>query len=320
VAKLRLVLYGPPTLDDIREIAEIWRGEVGRALKGGRVIVLLILFLLFTGLALTIVGFLSHQASAQLQLGGAKEDTESVSKVNQQKKQFLSIVFTEDEQLLDALVAMPLVLFVVFKLTMVFTPMFLALMGFDQISGEIGPKSIRYLVVRAKRSSILLGKFLAQATIAAALLGLSTLMMVVVAKLLNDDFALGTATVLLLKLCAVVVVFALPYLALASLCSAVTRQSGVSLVLNMILLFVIWFVAFIGSAYRAPGEEVALGSLAQLKPESWFAYSRYLSVWNFGQDLLHPAFPRFASAGLVHLGFALFFLGLAHLVLRSRDL
>jgi ABC-2 type transport system permease protein len=50
-----------------------------------------------------------------------------------------------------------------------FLPVYIALMGFDQVSGEVGPRSIRYLTVRARRSSLLLGKFLSQATV---LLGL----------------------------------------------------------------------------------------------------------------------------------------------------
>ena len=115
-------------------------------------------------------------------------------------------------------------------------------------------------------------------------------------------------------------VFALAYLGLASLCSSLTRQTGVSLVLNVILLFVIWFVAFIGNIFRLPGEEASQGSLSQIKPESYWGYLRYGSVWNFGQDLLHPSFPRFASAALIHVGFALFFLGLAQLSLRHKDL
>ena len=49
-------------------------------------------------------------------------------------------------------------LLVVFKLTLCFVPLFIALMGFDQLAGEVGPKSIRYLVVRVKRSSIILGQ------------------------------------------------------------------------------------------------------------------------------------------------------------------
>ncbi len=310
-------------MDDIREIREIWRGEIGRALKGGRVVVLLILFLLFTGLALTIVGSINHGLNAQIDQAVAQGQVDVAAAAKQAvegRKKFLSTFFTDDEPLLEFLSAMPLVLFVVFKLTMVFSPLFIALMGFDQISGEIGPKSIRYLVVRAKRSSILLGKFAAQATLASGLLILVTVVMVVVAKILNDDFATSAAILVGLKLSAVLVVFALAYLALSSLCSTVTRQSGVSLVLNVILLFVVWSMAFIGNLVRLPGEEAAFGSLASIKPEHWVGYMRFGSVWNFGQDLLHPEPARFLSAGMVHLGFTLLFLGLAHLALRKRDL
>ncbi len=310
-------------MDDIREIKEIWRGEIGRALKGGRVIVLLILFLLFTGLALTIVGSINHQLNSQVDQAVAAGQVDAAAAATQAiegRKKFLSTFFTDDDQLLEWLSAMPLVLFVVFKLTMVFAPLFIALMSFDQISGEIGPKSIRYLVVRVKRSSILIGKFAAQATLASGLLVLCTVMMVAVAKVLNADFTLLAAVTVGLKLCVVLVVFALAYLGLSSLCSAVTRQSGVSLVLNVILLFVIWSMSFIGNLVRLPGEEAAFGSLASIKGESWVGYMRYGSVWNFGQDLLHPEPARFLSAAMVHLGFALVFLGLAHLALRRRDL
>ncbi len=310
-------------MDDIREIREIWLGELGRALKGGRVIVLVVLFVLFTGLALTIVGSINHTMNAQVDQAVAAGQLDAKAAADQavsSRKKFLSTFFTDDDHLLDWLSAMPLVLFVVFKLTMVFSPLFIALMSFDQISGEIGPKSIRYLVVRVKRSSILLGKFAAQATLASGLLVLCTVLMVGVAKILNDDFAIGAAIVIGLKLAAVLVVFALAYLGLSSLCSAVTRQSGVSLVLNVILLFVVWSMAFIGNLVRLPGESAAFGSLASLKTESVLGYMRYGSVWNFGQDLLHPVPARFLSAGMVHLGFALLFLGLAHLALRQRDL
>lgn len=310
-------------MDDIREIREIWLGELVRALKGGRVVVLLVLFVFFTALTLVIVGWFNQQINAQVDQAVSQGQVDAKAAADQAvsaRKKFLSTFFTDDDHLLEFLAGMPLVLFVVFKLTMVFSPLFIALMSFDQISGEIGPKSIRYLVVRVKRSSILLGKFAAQATIASGLLVLCTLLMVGVAKVLNSDFTMGSALLVGAKLTAVLIVFALAYLGLSSLCSAVTRQSGVSLVLNVILLFVIWSMAFIGTMVRLPGEEAAFGSLASLKSESWLGYMRYASVWNFGQDLLHPVPARFLSAGMVHLGFALLFLGLAHLALRQRDL
>ena len=49
------------------------------------------------------------------------------------------------------------------------------------------------------------------------------------------------------------------------------------------------------------------------------AYVRYLSLWHYSSDLLHPSWQKFGLAGLAHLGFALIFLGGAYLVLKLRD-
>lgn len=270
--------------------------------------VLLILFLLFVGLALALVGFANRQINAQF---------EQQLTAN---RRFLQVFFTDDEALLDSLAAIPVVLLVVFKLTLRFLPLFIALMGFDQLAGELGPKSIRYLVVRVRRSSIILGKLLSQATLFAVLMSICTILMVLVAKAINTDFAAPQVALWIFKLIASSMMFSLAYLALTSLFSALSKQGAISLVLNVIALFVIWFIAVIGELARFPGEAVANNSLAALKPESALAYLRYASVWHFGEDLLHPHWSRFLTAALIHVGFGLVFLGLAHLALKRKDL
>ena len=310
-------------MDDIGEIREIWRGEVGRALKSGRVVALLVLFMLFTGLALAGIGAVNYMVSKQEEqtLSNSQIDKAQLAKADEAtRKRFVGLVFSNDEELTDALSAMPLLLLVVFKLATVFLPLFVALMGFDQISGEIGPRSIRFLVLRVKRSSIVMGKFVSQATLLAGLMAISTVVMVLVAKLLNSDFGWGSAFVALGKLLVAGLVSVIAYEALTTLCSALTRQSGVSLLLNVGLMFVIWFVSLISTFYRIPGADVEFGSLESLKSESYAAYLKYASVWTYNQDLLHPSATRFLSATMVHLGYGLVFLGLAHLVLRRRDI
>lgn len=310
-------------MEDFSEIGAIWRGETRRALKSGRVLVLLILFLLFVGLALTVVGFLNHQLNAkfdqQMSMAGA-DMSQAKEQLAAGKKQFLQTFVTEDEAMLESLAAIPIVLLVVFKLTLRFLPLFIALMGFDQLAGEVGPKSVRYLVVRVKRSSIILGKLLSQVTLFALLMSVCTVMMVLVARVLNTDFAAADVALWTGKLIISSMVLALAYLSLTALFSAVVKQGGISLVLNVIALFVIWFIALIGGAVRFPGEEAAQGTLAMLKAESAMAYLRYASVWHFGDDLLHPHWGRFLTAALVHVGFGLVFLGLAQVALRRRDL
>lgn len=310
-------------MEDFHEIGAIWRGETRRALKSGRVLVLLILFLLFVGLALTVVGFFNHQLNAQFEqqvaMAGA-DMSQAREQLNAGKKQFLQTFVTEDEAMLDSLSAIPIVLLVVFKLTLRFLPLFIALMGFDQLAGEVGPKSIRYLVVRVKRSSIIMGKLLSQVTLFALLMSICTLMMVLVARVLNAEFAAADVALWTVKLIISSMVLSLAYLSLTALFSSLVKQGGISLVLNVIALFVIWFVALIGGAVRFPGEQAAQGTLAMLKAESAMAYVRYASVWQYGDDLLHPHWGRFLTAALVHVGFGLVFLGLAQVALRRRDL
>ncbi len=306
-------------MEDFQEIGTIWRRETWRALRSGRVLVLLILFLLFVGLSLTVGAGLSRIADSQLTLatGGA---TPTAEQIEGPRKQFLQTFVTEDEAMLESLAAIPLMLLAVFKVTLRFLPLFIALMGFDQLAGEVGPKSIRYLVVRVKRSSIILGKLLSQMTLFAMLMSLCTVLMVLVAKILNPLFAPADVALWTGKLIISSMVLSLAYLSLTALFSSLVKQGGVSLVLNVIALFVIWFVALIGSAVRFPGEVAAQGSLAMLKAESAWAYLRYASVWQFGDDLLHPHWGRFLTAALVHVGFGLVFLGLAQLALKKRDL
>ena len=310
-------------MEDFSEIGAIWRGETRRALRSGRVLVLLILFLLFVGLALTAVGWLNHLANVnfeqQMSMAGA-DLGQARAELTATKKKILQAVVTDDEAMLDSLAAIPIVLLVVFKLTLRFLPLFIALMGFDQLAGEVGPKSVRYLVVRVKRNSIILGKLLSQITLFGILMSICTVMMVLVSRALNADFAAPDVALWTVKLVISSMVLSLAYLSLTALFSALVKQGGISLVLNVIALFVIWFVALIGGAVRFPGEEAAQGTLAMLKAESAWAYMRYASVWQYGDDLLHPHWGRFLPAALVHVGFGLVFLGLAQLALRRRDL
>lgn len=313
-------------MTDLGEIAAVWRGETVRATRSGRVVVLLLLFLMFVGLSLTIVGFFNKQINAKVEdqakaAGVNLEDDKAKEQFNEGKKQFLSVFITDDEEMLDSLLSLPLVLLVVFKLTLRFVPLFVALMGFDQLAGEIGPKSIRFLVVRLKRNNLILGKFASQVTIFTALLFVCTLLMVLVARVLNPDFSAKEMAVWTMRLLASSFVLAIAYLALTTLCSSIVRTGAVSLVLNIMVLFGIWFVALIGEWYRLPGEVAEAGSLAaMIKDESVMAYVRYGSVWHFGQDLLHPDWTRFVTAAVMHLGYALVFLGLAQLAMKRRDL
>lgn len=302
-------------VEDIQEIGTVWRNETRRALKSGRVVVLVILCLLFVGFSLTIGAGLTRLASQRPDGSSAVVDRAEEEKG---RKQVLNTLVTDDEAMLDSLAAVPLLLLGVFKVTLRFLPLLIALMGFDQLAGEMAPKSMRFLVARAKRNSIIAGKLLSQFTLFAVLMTLCTLLMVGVTKAMNPSFESADVAIWTVKILVSSLVLSLAYLSLTALFSALVKQSGVALVLNIIFLFVIWFIAAVGEYPRFPGVEVTT-PLQMLKPESYWAYLRYASVWHYGDDLLHPHWSRFCTAALVHLGFGLTFLGLAQVAMNRRD-
>ncbi len=232
----------------------------------------------------------------------------------------VAVTFSDDPALLDFLVQFPLGILVTFKLTLVFLPAYIAIIGFDQLSGELGPKSIRYLTVRARRSSILIGKYLAQETVLLALTFVIDLGLLIYARVKLEGFTTGTLLWQLGRLVLASMVFSLAYAALTSLCSAVFRQPVVSLVMNFLFLPPIWLLA------KVPGliwiEDVrGIGSApVEHVVKSRWAYLRYGSPWAYVDDLLHPELGRLAVSVGAHLAYAALFLGIAYAVLRRRDL
>ncbi len=331
--------YGARALEVLKEISVIWRGELAHALKTGRFWVLLVLFMMFTGMAEGCIGLITQQATTSVdtqidsQLKKASGDEEVDPETREQvktkikeqtaegKKQLITQLFAEgDDALAQALLALPFVLLAVFKLGLRFLPFFAALIGFDQLSSEIGNRSVRYLVARARRSSLLLGKYAVQLTLLALLTFAATVFMVVLARFFSEDLAFSALPLLTLKLWLCSWVLSVAYMGLTTLCSSLFRQPALSLFLNIIFLFVIWCVDFVGSIFNVPGSTPANEMIAAARTDSPLAYLRYASVWHYADDLMHPHWQRFLPAAAAHLGFAVIFLGLGYLVLRKRDL
>lgn len=258
----------------------IWSAECRRTLRSARAVVLLGLYGLFALLVL-LVGALVRSWVQQLvaqQAGGVLPPSEEI----------------------------PTVVVVVFYLGIFFLPAYVALMGFDQLSGEVGPRSMRYLTVRARRSSVLLGKFLAQTTLLLTLvLGLD-LILCVYAWVSTPGFGIGAFALNLARFWVGTLVFALAFLALTALCSSVTSAPAVSLVGNFICImaaFGLW-----------------LAGLWFGREDHPLQYIRYLSPMNYCTKLLDPEALQFGASALAYTVFALVFLGGAYAALRTRDL
>ncbi len=294
-------------MDGLKEIAVIWSAETRRAVRSGRVLVLLGLYSMFSVLVLLIVGAIANaireEVTARLAESG-NGDAAAAALSSEMKKSLLGALTSNDTALMEALSQVPIVVLVVFKVTLFFLPAYVALMGFDQVSGEVGPRSIRYITVRARRSSLLLGKVLVQASLLVGLVLVIDLGVFIYARITNPDFTFAALGLNLLKFWMAAIVFSLAYIALTAFCSSVFRSPAVSLVFNFILLFTFWLMDVVGQAYK----------------DGVLGFIRFLSPSYYSGDLLHPQLSQFGVSGAAYAGFAMLFLGGAYAVLRARDL
>ena len=305
-------------MESLREIAVVAGAETSRTFRSTRIVVLFLLYAMFSGLVLLVVGAITGAIGRQLQRvdqPGA-DAAQAEQMLGELQRSVLGVLVNADPAMIEALGRIPLVVLVVFKLTLFFLPAYVALMGFDQVSGEVASRSIRYLVARARRSSVLFGKFVAHAAVLLALVLAIDLAIFLYARFTHPDFGWGQMVGALLRFWLAAIVFALAYLSLTTLCSTLFRSPAVSLVFNFLALFALWLLnaaSAAGTRYEMTAEGV------RQEPASWIAYLRYLTPSHYSNDLLHPAFGPFAASAGAYVAFAAAYLLAAWAVLRARD-
>jgi ABC-2 type transport system permease protein len=281
------------------ELLAVTRTELLRTVRNARVLILLLLFATSTALVALILGLLTR--------GLDQQGPEAAAAFG---AGILGWMVGDDGGAFQRLSELPLLVPLVFRLTLFFLPLFIALLGYDQLSAEVSTGSVRYLVVRSRRGSILGGKFVAQALVMGVLLALVLVGLFAAGAGLRSDlkplpylealvrFWLGGAT------------FAFAYLALTSLVSAVTSSPGTSLLLNVGALFLFWLADAIG------GRAALVHSMGG--PASWTEGLRWLSPSAYASGLLGSS-PALLTSALAYAVFGAVFLGAGWAVFRSRD-
>ena len=262
-------------MNGLNETVVIWLAECRRILYSSRVIALLGLYSLFSVLVFLGAALLRSFVE-QLTRSGMPLPTRD----------------------------MPLAVLAVFYLSLFFLPVYVALMGFDQVSGEVGPRSMRYLTVRARRTSVVLGKFLAQTTVLLGLVLVLDLGLCLYTAVSTPGLGVGSLVLHLLKFWLASTVFSLTFLALTSLCSNLTTSPAVSLIANLSVLMLsllFWMTALADEA----------NPLRLLRFVSPFAYSI---------NLISQEAAEVGSSVAAYVLFTAVFLGGALQGLRTRDL
>jgi len=287
-------------LSPLLETLAVARTELLRTIRNARVLVLLLLFATSTALIGLVVGLLTRGLDAQ----GPEAAAAATARI-------LGFLSGEDGAAIQRLSELPLLVPLVFRATLFFLPLFIALLGYDQLSAELSTGSIRYLAVRARRGSILAGKFVAQAVVLGVLLALVLVGLFVAGAGLRPGLEPLSYAAAAARFWVGGVAFAFAYLALTALSSAVTTSPGGSLLLNVGALFGFWLLDAIGGraalVHRMGG------------PASWTEALRWASPSAYASGVLGSSSALLGSAAAYGV-FGVVFLAIAWAAFRARDL
>ena len=293
----------------LEETKQICLAETRHALSSGRLWSLFALYLLFStfsgvavhGCSRLVTRSLDTQSEALAQNGEAPAANLSLQ---EGRRAFIKFFFSnDDEELAQSLENFPLPLLFLFELGLFFLPVFIALLGFDQISSETGPRTLRFLTVRVRREAIVLSRLLSQGLLVWACVGGLLLLQLLYGFFIAPEVGLFEGLLWAGRLGLKAVLFCLPYLALTSLCSTLTRSSAGSLFLNLFCLLALWLL-------------VALDGFADAE---WTHGLSYVSVWRYRTNLLHPHLLTLLGAALAHLVFAAVYVAAGLYQINTRD-
>jgi ABC-2 type transport system permease protein len=286
-------------LSPFLELLAVTRTELLRTIRNARVLVLLLLFATCTALAGLMLGLLTRGLDAQ-----GPEAAAAFS------AGILGFMVGDDGGAFQRLSELPLLVPLVFRMTLFFLPLFIALLGYDQLSAELSTGSVRYLAVRSRRGSILGGKFVAQALVMGVLLAVVLVGLFVAGAGLRSGLEPVPYAGALVRFWVGGTTFAFAYLALTALASAVTSSPGTSLLLNVGALFLFWLVDAVG------GRAALVHSMGG--PASWTEGLRWLSPSAYASGLLGSS-PALLISAAAYGAFGTAFLAVGWAVFRVRD-
>ena len=197
----------------------------------------------------------------------------------------------------------PAMVSAILVLLMIATPFFACLGGFNQTSGDIASKGLRFLLIRTERQNIFIGRFIGTFVFAAFvnLLLFAIIALYAAAKIkvhAPGDMALWTMEGYVRTM-----IYALPYIAFCAWISSAIDSPFGSLAVALM------------SGYFVP---ILIGQAANAM--SAVGYAQYLTPWGFKYWLLEPVGLKLFGGVLAMLGFTALFLFLGLSGFKKRDL
>jgi hypothetical protein len=197
----------------------------------------------------------------------------------------------------------PAMLSAIFFVLLFGTPLLIPFGGFNQTSGDIGNRGLRYLLLRTERSNIYFGRLISTMIMAIAV---QILVIAIVAGYLSLKIQIYDGMAIFgwsLQGLLVLSVLTLPYIAVCAWISASNDSPMVSLVIANVVIGGVPLVAF----------------LAQLQWDfgKWIAW---LLPWGIQKNLFRPEFSTVLMTAIVCLLYTVFFAWLGARKFGVRDL
>jgi ABC-type transport system involved in multi-copper enzyme maturation permease subunit len=243
--------------------------------------------------------------------------------INEKEKQMLVEKFAEDvgrqvgmwltgddRELTNYLIfEKPAIVSAILMFLLVALPSIVCVGAFNQFSGDIQYKGLRYLLLRTERANIYLGRFLGTIIFTAVLLALLFLVLFLYLAFKAGFYPLGDIGLWLLQGYGALLLFSLPYIALCSWLSAVIDSPFGSLAISQLITVFVPVFVFLGVMML---KESGLGD--------GFKYLGYVLPYPLKYQLLHPNPLHVLGASAAILGYTVLFGWLGLRTFQTRDL
>lgn len=197
----------------------------------------------------------------------------------------------------------PFVLFTLLMATMTFSPLLVALMGFDAISGDIQHRTVRYWTLRSRRASYFVGKWAGLwATVAIVTLVMDVIIWVVNIRgtMAHDASAVSHTLSWGLRFWVITTALAAVWSGIAVLVSALFRTPIVALLVTVATFFTLWVSSLVFGYFH-------MDALVYIHPN------------HFDRLMLVPHVPQFLGGIAAALAMAAAYVVAGSLALSQRD-
>jgi ABC-type transport system involved in multi-copper enzyme maturation permease subunit len=197
----------------------------------------------------------------------------------------------------------PALLSAIFLVLLFGMPFVISFLAFNQVTGDIQSRGLRYLLLRTERGNIYFGRFLGtvifSTVVIAVIIVTITFYLGLKTRIYPAPALAGWAVWGFLALSILMV----PYIAVCSLVSVSVDSPFLSLILAKLIIAGVLLLAILGSLAWKPAKHLM-----------------YALPWAWQCNLLHPAASHWAGAAAACLAYTAVFLMLGYYCFTRRDL